>query len=113
MKLEEFQQADLRVGKVVIAERVPGSEKLVRLEVDLGEKNEAGDSLSRQIIAGVGKTYAPENLIGREIIVVTNLDPRTMMGLESKGMLLAATDESGEPVLLGVDKETSPGARVK
>lgn len=113
MTLEEFEKADLRVAKVLVAERVAGSEKLVRLEVDAGERDDAGNSLKRQIVAGVGRVYAPENLVGRKIVVVTNLEPRKLMGIESNGMLLAASDEGGEPVALVPDKEVTPGAKIK
>ena len=103
----DFQNVDLRVGKVVSAERVGGSEKLLKLKVDLGA--EFGE---RQIIAGVGKVYEPEALVGKEIVIVVNLEPRSLMGLESQGMLLAADDESG-PILLIPDKEAKPGSKVR
>lgn len=103
----EFQNVDLRVGKVLSAERVEGSEKLLKLMVDVGP--EIGE---RQIIAGIGKVYAPEVAVGREIIIVINLEPRSLMGLESHGMLLAADDESG-PILLEPDKDALPGAKIK
>ncbi len=103
----EFQNVDLRVGKVLSAERVEGSEKLLKLMVDVGP--EVGE---RQIIAGIGKVYSPEIIVGREIIIVINLEPRSLMGLESQGMLLAADDESG-PILLNTDKDALPGAKIK
>ncbi|OGI98617.1 methionine--tRNA ligase subunit beta [Candidatus Nomurabacteria bacterium RIFCSPLOWO2_02_FULL_40_10] len=107
LSFEDFQNVDLRVGKVVSAERVEGSEKLLKLQVDLGA--EFGE---RQIIAGVGKVYEPDSLVGKEIIIVTNLEPRSLMGLESQGMLLAADSESG-PILLIPDKDAKPGSKVK
>ncbi len=103
----EFQNVDLRVGKVLSAERVEGSEKLLKLMVNVGP--EIGE---RQIIAGIGKAYSPEVMVGREIIIVINLEPRSLMGLESQGMLLAADDESG-PTLLKPDKDALPGAKIK
>lgn len=110
----DFQNVDLRVGKVISAERVEGSEKLLKLKVDLGL--EIGE---RQIIAGIGKVYEPENMVGKEIVVVVNLEPRSLMGLESQGMLLAADsprsgagDESG-PILLTPDKDAKPGSKIK
>ena len=103
----EFQNVDLRVGRVLSAERVEGSEKLLKLIVDIGP--EVGE---RQIIAGIGKVYDPDVMVGREIIVVINLEPRSLMGLESQGMLLAADDESG-PILLKPDKDALPGAKIK
>jgi len=101
---EEFAKLDLRIGKVLLAERVQGSEKLLRLEVDLGAEK-------RQLVAGIGKRYAPEEVVGKKIVVLTNLEPRKMMGLESQGMLLAAWEDN-EVVLLTVDKEIKEGVKV-
>ncbi len=116
---DDFQKVELKIGKILAAERVIGSEKLLRLEVDLGEQHEvasgepvgAGMPAKRQILAGIGKVYAPENLVGKEIVVVANLEPRMFMGMESQGMLLAASSESG-PILLMPDKEAAPGASI-
>lgn len=94
------------------ANRVEGSEKLLKLTLDAGDRNESGETVSRQIVVGVGKVYAPEDLVGREIIIVANLEPRKLMGLESQGMLLAASDESG-PVILVPDKEVPPGTKIR
>ncbi len=105
IKFEDFKKIDLRVVKIIKAERVADSEKLIKLEVDGGEEK-------RQIIAGIGKYYGPEDLIGKEIIMVWNLEPKVLFGLESKGMLLAAEDEKG-PVLLIVDKEVSAGTKIR
>lgn len=120
IEFEDFKKVDLRVGKVVQAEPVEGSEKLVKLQVDLGEKDETGNSVTRQILAGIIKEYTPEKLIGLEIIVVINLKPRKfkiqqsggIVELESEGMLLAAHGENGEPVLLMPDKEVLPGSQI-
>jgi methionine--tRNA ligase beta chain len=103
INFEEFQKVELKVAKIISAERVEGSEKLLKLQVDLGEEK-------RQIIAGIGKAYEPENLIGREIAIVANLEPRVLMGLESQGMVLAASDSDGRPVLLSPNKEVAPGS---
>ena len=104
ISFEEFKKIDLRIAKVIKAEKLDGSENLVRLEIDLGEEK-------RQILAGIQKYYQPEELMGKTIVVVTNLEPRKMMGLESQGMLLAA-DVDGEPILLMPDKEVQPGAPI-
>lgn len=104
MTIDEFRRVDLRVGKIVSAERVEGSEKLVKLQVDIGEP--------RQLVAGIGKAYEPEALVGREIIVVANLEPRELMGLTSQGMLLAAHGDDGVPFLLMPDKEVPPGSAI-
>ncbi|MEK7076771.1 MAG: methionine--tRNA ligase [Patescibacteria group bacterium] len=105
--IEELKKIELCVGKVIAAERIEGSEKLLKLSVDLGARG------TRQIIAGIGRAYAPEALVGREIAVAAGLEPRTIMGHESQGMLLAASGEGGEPVLLAVEKEVPPGTEIR
>lgn len=103
--IEDFAKVQLRVGKIVAAERVEKSEKLVKLQVDIGTE-------TRQVVAGIGKSYAPEQLLDKSIVIVVNLKPAKLMGVESQGMLLAAS--SGE--LLSVvtpDKDIKPGAKVK
>lgn len=112
IKLEDFRKIDLRVARVVGAERVEGSEKLLRLEIDLGDEFqiESGNG-KRQIVAGIGKFYTPEEIINKEIIVVANLEPKKLMGLESQGMLLAA-DVDGRPVVLKPDEEVLLGAKI-
>ena len=104
MTIDEFRQVDLRIAKIISAERVPGSEKLIKLQIDLGEP--------RQLVAGIGKAYEPEDLPGKEIVVVANLEPRALMGLESQGMLLAAHEEDGVPVLLMPDRTVAPGSGI-
>ncbi len=104
MTLEEFQKSDLRVGKIVAAERVEGSEKLLKLNIDIGEP--------RQIVSGIAKHYSPEDLIGKDVVVIANLEPRMMMGLESQGMLLAAHGGEGEPVLLLPSGAVPPGSKI-
>jgi len=105
INFEEFQKIDLRIAKVISAEKVKDSEKLLKLEIDIGKEK-------RQIIAGISKFYEPKELIGREIVVVVNLEPRTLMGLESQGMVLAASDE-GRSILLKPDKEVLPGTKIR
>src|SRR5215469_2967275 len=105
ISIETFAQVDLRVGQIVVAERVPNADKLLRLEVDLAEAE------PRQLLAGIAEWYAPENLVGQKIIVVSNLQPRRMRGLESRGMLLAA-DADGRPMLATVPAQTPNGARL-
>ena len=113
ISFDEFKKLDLRIGKILKAEAVPGSEKLLRLEVDLGADPSTGSGReTRQLVAGIAKSYAPDSLIGREIIVVANLEPITLKGIESQGMLLAA-DSDGEPVLLRPEREVPPGSVVK
>ncbi len=103
-----FSKVKLRVGQIMEAEKVEKSKKLVKLQVNLGE--EIG---TRQILAGISQYYTPEELVGRKIIVVVNLEPAKLMGLESQGMLLAAsTDEEGV-ILLQPEKDISAGAEVR
>jgi methionyl-tRNA synthetase len=104
--IEEFGRVKLVVGTVQAAERVANSKKLVRIEVDLGE------GAPRQIVAGIGNQYAPEQLVGLQIVVVANLKPATLMGVESRGMLLAASAD-GVPYLLNVDQKVPNGTGVK
>ncbi len=110
---DDFKKLDLRVAKILSAERVEGSEKLVKLQIDCGDLDSSNLPAVRQILAGIGKTYAPEELVGREIVIVANLEPRMMMGLESQGMLLAASEEDGMPVLLKPDTDVKPGSVVR
>jgi methionyl-tRNA synthetase len=104
--IDDFAKVELRVAQILVAERVPKADKLLRLEVDLGYEK-------RQILAGIAQYYEPEKLIGRKIIIVANLAPRKMRGLESNGMLLAASLEGGVPVLAGFLEEVPLGARLK
>ena len=104
MTIDEFQKMDLRVAKVLSAERIEGSEKLLKLSIDAGEP--------RQIVSGIAKAYAPEDLVGKEVVIIANLDPRTMMGLESQGMILAAHGENGEPIMLTVEREAPAGSKI-
>jgi methionyl-tRNA synthetase len=103
--IEDFMKADLRVGRIVSAERVEKSAKLVKLMVDIGTE-------TRQVVAGIGKSYTPEELTGKSVVIVANLKPAKLMGVESQGMLLAAS--SGDLLAVATfDRETKPGSRVK
>jgi methionyl-tRNA synthetase len=106
ISIDDFAKVELRVAQVKVAEKVKGADKLLRLEVDLG--NEV-----RQIVAGIAEAYAPETLIGRKIVIISNLAPRKLRGLESNGMLLAASLEGGKPVLAGFLEDVPVGARLK
>lgn len=103
---DDFKKIDLRVAKILEAVRVEGSEKLVKLQIDVGELGQ------RQLVAGIGTVYTPEILIGKQIVIVANLEPRKLMGHESNGMLLAASDDLG-PVLLMPESEVPPGTGIK
>jgi len=102
---DDFKKVELKVAKIISAEEVAGAEKLLKLQIDIGSEK-------RQIVAGIRKVYQPSDLIGKEIIVVTNLEPRMVMGIESNGMLLAASDDNG-PVILRPDKDVPPGSGIK
>lgn len=102
---DEFCRIDLRIGKVLKAEQVKGSDKLLRLEVDIGDE-------VRQVVAGIANAYSPDQLVGREVVVVANLAPAKIFGIESQGMVLAA-DVDGSAVLLSPTSEVKAGVRVR
>ena len=104
--IDDFAKIELRVAQITLAERIPKADKLLRLEVDLGALGQ------RQILSGIAEWYAPEDLTGRKIIVITNLAPRKMRGLESHGMLLAASEEGGKPILATFGEDIPNGTRL-
>jgi methionyl-tRNA synthetase len=106
ISIDDFSKVELRVAQVKVAERVPKADKLLRLEVDLGYE-------TRQILAGIAEAYTPESLIGRKVVIVANLAPRKLRGLESNGMIVAASVEGGRPVLAGFLEDVEIGARLK
>jgi methionyl-tRNA synthetase len=109
--IDDFAKVDLRVAQIVVAERIPKADKLLRLEVDLGPNF---NPPRRQILAGIAEYYTPESLIGRKVVIVANLAPRKMRGLESQGMVVAASvGPDGAPVLAGFLEDVELGARLK
>jgi methionyl-tRNA synthetase len=104
--IDDFLRVELRVAQIKVAERVPKADKLLRLEVDLGYEQ-------RQILAGIAEAYTPESLVGRTVVIVANLAPRKLRGLESNGMIVAASLEGGKPVLAGFLEDVEIGARLK
>ena len=113
VNIDDLAKLDIRVGTVVTCEKIEKSDKLLKLEVDLGSSPSTSlGRETRQIIGGIGKMYAPEELIGKEIVIVANLEPRKLMGLESQGMLLAADDE-GRPMLLMPYADVPQGSMIK
>ncbi|HEY4493065.1 MAG TPA: hypothetical protein VJB98_00355 [Candidatus Paceibacterota bacterium] len=116
--IDDFAKVEIRVGKIITAEHIEGSDKLIKLNVDFGSEQ-------RQILSGIKKSYAPESLVGRSFMFVTNLVPRVFKmlgprspegevgGLTSNGMLLAVSDQDGLPVLYTFDKEILPGTKAK
>lgn len=107
ISIDEFKKIEARIGKVLAAEAVEGSEKLIKLSLDFGEET------PRQILSGIRQWYTPESLVGKQLLFVTNLAPRTMMGLESQGMLMAVDGVDGQPVFIVPETEVSNGAKVR
>lgn len=105
--IDDFAKVDLRVGQVISAEKVKGADKLLHLQVDIGEPQ------PRSIVAGIATAYQPEALVGRKVVIVANLAPRKLRGLTSQGMVVAASLEGGEPVLASFLEEVPVGARLK
>ena len=101
---DEFSKIDLRVAEIIKVKEIEGADKLLQLIIDIGEE--------KQIVAGIKTSYSREELIGKQIIVVNNLESAKIRGIESNGMLLAAT-ENGEPILLTIDKPVKNGSRIK
>jgi methionyl-tRNA synthetase len=106
ISIEDFARVDMRVGEVRWAERVKGADKLLHLKVDIGEAE------PRTIVAGIAEAYTPESLLGRKVVIVANLQPRKLRGIESNGMIVAATPEGGKPVLVGFLEDVPVGARL-
>lgn len=104
LSIEEFAKSDLRVAEVLEAEKVPGTDKLLKMKINIGTEQ-------RQIVAGIAQEYPPEKVLGKKIIVVVNLKPAKIRGVESHGMLLAATDKN-DLSLVTVDKDIKPGTKI-
>jgi methionyl-tRNA synthetase len=105
--IDEFAAIDLRVAKVIAAEKVKGSRKLIKMQIDVGTEQ-------RTIVAGIAEAYEPEALLGRSIVIVANLKPAKLMGIESNGMVLAASPEGGKPTVLGfLEPPPPPGSKVR
>jgi len=103
--IAEFAKVELRAAKINAAEKVSGSKKLVKLQVDLGTE-------TRQVVAGIADAYEPEALVGKTVVLVANLKPAKLMGVESNGMVLAGSID-GKAVLCTFDAEVAPGTKVK
>lgn len=106
ISIDDFAKVELKVGTVQEAEFIEGSDKLLKLKVDLGEEE------SRQVLSGIRRWYNPESLVGKQFVFVVNLEPRTMMGLESQAMIMAAGTEK-KPVLLKPSSKVPPGSKVR
>ena len=104
--IDDFMKVELRTAKVLAAEKVPNSKKLIKLSIDVGTEQ-------RTLVAGIAESYEPEQLVGRTIVMVFNLKPAKLMGIESNGMVLAASPDGGKPTLVGFDQDVPPGTRVR
>lgn len=104
IKFSDFSKLDIRIGKILSAEKIEGADKLLKLEIDFGGEK-------RQVVAGLAEFFEAENLIGKEVPVIVNLEPRKLKGLESQGMILVVDEE--KPVLLVPEKEVKPGSIVR
>lgn len=102
---EAFTQLDIKIGKIIAAEKITGTDKLLKLEIDLGTEK-------RTLVAGIAEMYQPQDLVGKEIPILVNLEPKRLKGIESNGMILAA-DNNGKPVLLHPDTIVPAGSKVK
>lgn len=117
INIDEFLKCELKVGTVLEAQEVEGSDKLIKLKIDLGEEN------PRQILSGIKKWYKPERLIGKQVVMIANLEPRMMMGMESQGMILCADSNehsalyqntgTDKPVILKPASKVPPGAKIR
>lgn len=105
--IDDFMKVEMRVAKVREAAAVPKSKKLIQLSVDVGE------AVPRTILAGIAEGYQPEQLVGKTVVIVANLKPAKLMGIESNGMVLAASQEGGPPVLVAADENMPAGTRVR
>jgi methionyl-tRNA synthetase len=104
---EDFQKLEIRMGKVVAAEKVPETDKLLKLEVDFAEQEK------RTIVSGIAHAVTPEEIIGKTLPFITNLEPRTIRGIESQGMIMVAIGDEDNPVLLEPNKEIPPGSIIR
>jgi methionine--tRNA ligase beta chain len=101
----DFKKLDIRIGKIISAEKIAGTDKLLKLEIDFGNEK-------RDVVAGIAGYYQPQEIIGKEIPVILNLEPRKIRGIESRGMVLAV-DVDNKPVLLHPEKEVPPGSIIR
>jgi methionyl-tRNA synthetase len=107
IEIDDFTKIDLRVGQVISAEPVKGADKLLHMKIDIGEAQ------PRTIVAGIAEAYKPDQMIGRKVVIVANLQPRKLRGIESNGMIVAASLDGGAPVLAGFLEDVAVGARLK
>jgi methionyl-tRNA synthetase len=106
ISLHDFQNIELRVGEITAAERVAGADKLLKLTLDLGDE-------TRQTVAGIGQSYEPEKLVGKQVVVVSNLEPAVIRGIRSEGMILAVGETGTDIVLIAPERPVQKGMRVR
>jgi len=106
ISIDDFMKVELRVAKVLTAEKVEKSKKLLKLTVDVGTEQ-------RTLVAGIAEAYEPESLVGKTVVIVFNLKPAKLMGIESNGMVLAASPDGGKPMVVTFDVAPDPGTRVR
>ena len=106
ISIDDFMKVELRTAKVLSAERVPKSNKLLKLQVDAGTE-------PRTLVAGIAEAYEPEALVGKTVVIVFNLQPAKLMGVESNGMVLAASPDGGKPTVVSFEDPPPPGTRVR
>ena len=106
ISMDDFMKVELRVAKVLEAEAVPKSKRLVKLKIDAGTEQ-------RTVVAGIAEAYQPDQLVGRTVVIVSNLKPAKLMGIESDGMVLAASPDGGKPTLVAFEEAVPPGTRVR
>lgn len=113
VSFEEFKKMDIRVGKIMEVEPIPETDKLLCCQIDFNELDEEGNKKLRQIISGIRESYSEyEKLIGKQVLYIVNLEPRTIRGFESNGMLMAVDGLDGKPVFLTTEVEVNSGVRV-
>jgi methionine--tRNA ligase beta chain len=105
ISFDDFNKLDIRIGTIIGVESVPGTDKLLKLKIDLGEEQ-------RELIAGIAEDYNPKDIIGKQVPILTNLEPKTIKGIESKGMILAI-DINGKATLLHPDKKVPDGSKIR
>ena len=106
ISIDDFMKIELRVAKVLAAERVPKSNRLLKLQVDVGSEH-------RTLVAGIAEAYEPDALVGKSVVIVFNLKPAKLMGIESNGMVLAASPDGGKPIVATFEEPPPPGTRVR
>lgn len=112
INFDDFQKLEIKIGTILEAEKIEGADKLLKLKVDLGPSNTSGQAEKRIIVAGIAESYKPASIIGKQIPILTNLEPRTLRGVESQGMILAAVVDE-KAILLKPIKKVPNGTKIK